>query len=124
MDEFLVLNEKYKNIQDFLNDKIFEQCQNIKINWLLYYNKNNLYYSNIPLQKRITQFNYEELRNKHIKSTVKGNLSVNYWKKAGNPHSSLLNITSCSSSGKITKFDSPFIFPPDYTNAKLKHYKI
>ena len=122
MDEFLELNKKYKNIQDFLNDKIFEQCQNIKINWIIYYNKNNLYYKNIPLQQRITQFTYADLSNKHIKSTVRGNLSENYWNKMGNPHTSLLNFTSCSSSGEIVKFDSPYIFPPDYTNAKLKHY--
>ena len=122
MDEFLELNQKYKNIQDFLNDKIFEHCQNIKINWLLYHGENNLYYENISLQKRITKFNYEEISNKHIKSTVRGNLSENYWEKVGNPHTSLLNFTSCSSSGKTEQFDSPFIFPPDYSNAKLKHY--
>ena len=122
IDEFLELNKKYKNIQDFLNDKMFDHCQNIKINWVLNYNENNLYYKDIPLQQRITNFNYKNLANKHIKSTVRGNLSVNYWKKIGNPHSSLLKFTSCSSSGKITQFNSPFIFPPDYTNAKLKHY--
>ena len=122
MDEFLELNKKYKNIQDFLNDKIFKQCQNIKINWLLYNNENNLYYENKPLQQRITQFINDENLNKHIKSTVRGNLPENYWKNMANPHTSTSNYISCSSSGKFVQFDSPFIFPPDYSNAKLKHY--
>ena len=39
-----------------------------------------------------------------------------------NPHSSLFKLKACSSSGKIIKFDSPFNIPPDYTNARLKHY--
>ena len=39
-----------------------------------------------------------------------------------NPHSSKLRFTSCSSSGKKIKYDSPFNNPPDYTNALLKHY--
>ena len=43
VDEFLVINKKYRFIQDFLNDKIFQKCQNIKINWLWYYDKNTLY---------------------------------------------------------------------------------
>jgi len=122
MDEFLELNKKYRNIQDFLGDIIFKKCQNIKINWLLFKNENNLYYENKPLQQRITQFSYDDIHNNAIKSTVRGNLQENYWKKLGNPHTSLLNYTSCSSSGKIIKFDSPSNSPPDYTNAKLKHY--
>ena len=113
MDEFLELNKKYINIQDFLNDKIFKKCQNIKINWLLCSNENSLYYENKPLQKRITKFDYDNMSNRHIKSTVRGNLQENYWKKIGNPHTSLLNYTSCSSSGKIIKFDSPVNNPPD-----------
>ena len=122
MDEFLEINEKYKTIKDFLSDKIFEQCQNIKINWLMAINDNILYFENKTLQQRIKTFRNDDPSNIHIKSTVKGNLSINYWEIAGNPHSSNLNITSCSSSGKIIASDSPFNQPPDFTNAKLKHY--
>ena len=122
MDEFLEINEKYNTIKDLLKDKIFEQCQNIKINWLMYINDNTLYFENKPLQQRIKTFRYDDPANIHIKSTVKGNLPINYWEIAGNPHSSNLNVTSCSSSGKIITSDSPFNQPPDFTNAKLKHY--
>ena len=120
MDEFLELNDKYKTIQQFLNDKIFKNCQNIKVNWLVFIGNNDLYYINKPLRKRFN--NNNALKNKCIKSTVRGNLHSNYWEKMVNPHSSLLNITSCSVSGKIIQSDSPFNDPPDYLNAKLIHY--
>lgn len=61
--------------------------------------------------------------NIHVKSNVRGNLPFNFWAKAENPHTSLLKFVTCSSSGKIIQFNSPFNIPPDYTNAKLKHYK-
>ena len=122
MDEFLELNNKYKNIREFLKDSIFKDCQNIKINWLFYINDKILYYENKPLQERMKAIVYDDLHNKHIKSTVRGNLYKNYWENLVNSHTSLLNVTSCSSSGKIIKFDSPFISPPDYINAKLKHF--
>lgn len=122
VDEFLEINKKYYKIQDFLKDKIFKRCKNIKINWLRYSNTNLLYYENKPLQERIKQCNYSHFDNKLIKSTIRGNLSLNYWQKMSNPHTSLLNYISCSSSGKKIKYDSPFNNPPDYTNALLKHY--
>ena len=122
MDEFLEINKKYKYIQHFLNDKIFDYCKVIKINWLMNTDENTLYYDKKPLQERIKYFNYSSTSNKHIKSTVKGNLSINYWEQAPTAHSSSLNITTCSSSGKIIRSDSPFNEPPDFTNAKLKHY--
>lgn len=60
--------------------------------------------------------------NKLIKSTVKGNLSINYLSKMLNPHTSGNNVISCSSSGKIIDYASPFNYPQDYTNSILKHY--
>ena len=122
MDEFLEINEKYNTIKQFLNSKIFVHCQNIKINWLMSINNDTLYYENKPLQQRIKTFGYNNPVNIHIKSTVRGGLPINYWTISHNPHTSTLNITSCSSSGKIIQFDSPFNQPPDFTNAKLKHY--
>ena len=98
------------------------QKYNIKINWLIYKNQNSLYFENKPLQQRIKTYDFKDSKNKHIKSTIRGNLAVNYWNDIPNPHSSNLNITTCSSSGKLIEYNSPFNFPPDYTNAKLKHY--
>ena len=107
-DEFLELNPKNTTIQKFLKNKRFKKCQNIKINWVFYFNSNSLKYENKPVQKRI---NSSVRLNKHIKSTVRGNLSINYWSKTKNPHSSTNQFISCSSSGKIINYKSPFNNP-------------
>lgn len=122
MDEFLEINPKYKSIHDFLKDKIFGKCQNIKINWVMYLNYNNLYYENKSISERMKNCGCNISENVHIKSTVKGNLFQNYWANIPNPHSSTLKVTSCSSSGKIISHNSPFNNPPDLTNARLNHY--
>ena len=121
MDEFLEIPKKRK-IQKFLKDKRFKDCQNIKINWVLCDNKEALFYEDKPLQKRIKTPNLNYSVNRHIKSTVRGNLSENYWLKMGTPHTSSNKFISCSSSGKIIKGDSPFNEPPEYFEAYLKHY--
>ena len=76
-DEFLELNS-HKNIKEYLNDKRFKNCSNIKINWLTFSDNNLLYYENIPVQKRFTKPIYHFYRNKLIKSTVRGKLKFNY----------------------------------------------
>ena len=122
-DEFLEIIPSNITIQEFLGNQKYNNCQNIKINWLWYMNNNSLYYENKPVQERITQPNYENIVNKHIKSTIRGNLKKNYWDNMNNPHSSNNNFISCSSSGKIIESASPFNSPPDYKYAFLKHYE-
>ena len=84
-------------------------------------NNHNLFYENKSIEERMKKSRCKGLANFHIKSTVRGNLYKNYWNIIPNPHSSFLNVTSCSSSGKIIKYDSPFNSPPDLINAKLHH---
>ena len=119
-DEFLELIPKNKTIQQFLNNKLFDKCQNIKINWLMYSDNNLIRYSNKPLQERFTQplYNYSYT----IKSIVKGNLNINFWEKATNPHTSKYGFQSCSSSGKIISSTSTSIENQEYDFAILKHY--
>ncbi len=57
-----------------------------------------------------------------IKSTVRGNLKINYWENINNPHSSNNDYIACSSSGKIVDSKNFFVIPPDYELAHLKHY--
>ena len=122
MDEFLELKPIGLKIQNFLNNKKFEKCQNIKINWLIFNNPNSLFYENKPLQQRINIADFNSPLNKHIKSTVRGKLIKNYWFNIINPHSSYDNFTACSSSGKIIDSYSPFNEPAEYSYAYLKHY--
>ncbi len=119
-DEFLEIKPSNIKIQDFFGNPRFKKCQNIKINWVFYSYRNILKnYKVIPLQKRN---NYTTEINKHIKSTIRGNLSENYWSDMLNPHSSNFKLIACSSSGKIVDYKSPFNIPPDIKYAFLKHY--
>ena len=123
-DEFLELNNN-KTIQEFLNNKLYKNCQNIKINWLVYTsNKELLYYEQKPLQIRFNISVYNNIANKHIKSTIRGKTKGNFWKKWNTPHSSFNNFNSCSSSGRKVDSSSAFIEPPDYKYASLKHFGI
>ena len=121
IDEYLELIPSSLKINNFLNNKRYAHCQNVKINWVYYTNNNSLYYENKSLEKRVNIpiFNLEF--NHLIKSTVRGNLPINYWSIADNPHTSLNKVVACSSSGKIIDYKSPINEPPDYTFAFLKH---
>ena len=120
-DEFLFLKE-HKNIQEFLDQKKFNQCINIKINWLIYSDNDLIYYEDKPIQERFTTPLWNDTANKHIKSTVRGYLKKNYWSKMWNPHSSTNIYTSCIPTGVRTKSKSPFHTPPNYESAYIKHY--
>jgi hypothetical protein len=120
-DEFLELN-RHKNIKEYLNDKRFKKCSNIKINWLTFSDNNLLYYENIPVQKRFKTPIYHFYRNRMIKSTVRGNLKFNYWRGMNNPHSSNNNLTTCNSMGKIIDPKKYYSSPFNYEFSCLKHY--
>ena len=120
-DEFLDINSK--TIQEFLDKKIYKNCQNIKINWLSFNSYNeSLYYENKPLKQRFINIFLNDPSNKHIKSTVRGKIKNNYWSKWVNPHSSNVNFQACSSSGKTIDGKTPFVNPPDYKSAFLRHF--
>ena len=110
-------------IYEFLENERFNNCISVKINWLLYSDNNLIYYENLPIQSRFLSPLTNSSLNIHIKSTVRGNLTINYWKDAQNPHTTIHQYKSCSSSGKLIPYNSPFNSPPDYNNAILRHYK-
>ena len=118
MDEFLEFKPLNMKIQKFLGNNIFKKCVNIKINWIYYSNSKGLYFENKPLEKRLSKGKSSRC----IKSTVRGNLSINYWSKMYNPHTSVNKFISCSSSGKIINSLSPYNVPPDVKYAYLKHF--
>ena len=123
IDEFLELKPKEVKIQNFLNNERYNNCQNIKFNWLIYSDNDKLNYENKPIQKRFTTPLYDNKLNAHVKSTIRGNLPTNYWKGSKNPHSGNNNYNSCSSSGNQISKNSPFNFPYDYSFGFLKHYR-
>lgn len=124
IDEYLELNSSVYKIDKFFEQAKFINCQIIKLNWLFYTSNNSLYFENKPLQQRMTIPLYNLKINRHIKSTVRGNLPINYWSKAENPHTSINNFTTCSSSGKVINSSLPYNSPIEHEFAYLKHYQI
>jgi hypothetical protein len=120
-DEFLELN-KNKNIKEYLNNKSFKKCANIKINWLEFSDNDLIYYKNVSLQKRFTKPLYQDKGNIFIKSTVRGNLKFNYWRSLSNPHSSSNYLTACNSQGNIIDPTTFYISPFSHEYSYLKHY--
>ena len=119
MDELIEFNDTSLTIQDFLENDRYNKCENVKVNWVNYTNESKpLYYENRPFQERFLNF----IPNKHIKSTVRGNLSHNFWGNVQNPHTSLDHFNTCTSSGIRMSSKSPFLDPPDIKYARLKHY--
>ena len=49
IDEYLKLIPSNLNIHNFLNNKRYKYCQNVKINWLIYRCNNCLFYENKSL---------------------------------------------------------------------------
>ena len=93
IDGYLQLIQPNLKIQHFLN--------NYKTNNSLYYeNKSLIKWANIP--------NFNISVNLHIKSTVRGNLSKNYWSKADTPHTSLNNLNCSKSSWKYINYTSNY----------------
>ena len=121
-DEFLELKPRNMKINKLLKNKRYGKCDNIKINWLIYSDNNLIHYEKKPIQERFTSPVYETKGNIHIKSTIRGNLKTNYWNGTKDPHTSQNFFSSCSSSGKSIKYNSPFNDPPDYSFGFLKHY--
>ena len=121
-DEFLELNPRNKTIQQFLNNKKFDNCQNIKVNWLIFTDNNLINYENKPIQERFTSsLNISKV----IKSIVRGNLNINYWEKAQNVHSSYYGFKSCYASGKPILSNSCNTRTTEYAESEyaiLKHY--
>ena len=120
-DEFLFLKNN-KNIQEFLDNKNFSKCVNVKINWMVYSDNDLINYDNRSVQERFTTPLPKDLINVHIKSTVRGHLKKNYWKKMNNPHSSNNNLMSCDPTGKKIDSSTPFHEPPNHEVAYIKHY--
>ena len=123
IDEYLILEPKGgSTIQEFLENPRFKVCDNIKINWRVFNDNDQLDFEDKPLMERFpieTNYRYE---NRHVKSTIRGKLNYKNFKRNYSPHSIWSNLKTCSASGKRTNGPSPFLWPPDTKIASLNHY--
>ena len=120
-DEFLHLKNN-KTIQEFVKEDKFNNCTNIKINWITYSDNDLIYYENKPIEERFKTPLYDCGENIHIKSLVKGHLSKNYWIGMWNPHTGHNNYPCCIPTGEKIDSSTPFNSPPNYEYAYINHH--
>jgi hypothetical protein len=76
-DEYLVMYfEEGKNLtlKEFLPNKIFDKCEAIIFNWVLYNDNDLVYYDNRTLLERFTKPSFEDPANIFVKYIFRGNL--------------------------------------------------
>ena len=78
IDEYIHLY-KYQNIKDFLNQKKFDKCQKIYLNWVIHTDNNLIHYENISLKVRFPELERDALLKKKfaqkVKTIIRGNIS-------------------------------------------------
>ena len=98
MDEYLyIINDTLKS---YLNDKIFDKCDFIKIHWADSQDKNLIHYDPRPLFER---FKKPYILSKYIKSIIRGNIpNLKNW--VHSPYFSPVKNVTCTNDGKIINY--------------------
>ena len=127
IDEYLRINSEDNqiiSIKEYLSNPIFEKCESICINWLIYSDNNLLFYDNRSVLERFTSPNFTHKENRLVKSIVRGNLNKKvFYKERLNNHVPDKRVHICNSLGKrLRHFDGFYIKPPILKYAYLMHY--
>ena len=121
MDEFLYLVED-NSLKEYLSNKIFDKCDFIQFNWALSTDNNLIYYDNRTLFER---FKPPYLKDKFVKSMIRGNISeLKYW--VHSPYSSPLRNISCINTGDMiikNNINIESIKPINIEKAFLIHFR-
>lgn len=126
IDEFIYLKD-FKNIIKFLQDKRFEKCKRIQLNYILHTDNNIIYYDNRSLHERFTEVDPEaRIKNskaKYVfKSIIRGNLhNIHIFE----PHILAGHVNACDGYGKkraIIENTKIMMDNPDYDNYYIVHY--
>ena len=123
-DEYLVIhNEKGENIllKEYLSNPIFDKCEAIEFNWLIYGDNELVYYDNRTSIERFTTPNYNIDDNRFAKSIIRGNLTKQVFIPNQSFHRPSKEIKLCNSLGEITNSPS-FLRHPIYKFAYIKHF--
>ena len=110
-------------LQNFLPNKMFDKCEAILFNWLIYTDNDLIYYDNRTLLERFPIPNYIDKSNFVVKSIVRGGLNKTIFYPTKSNHVPDRNLIICNSEGTILERYNPFIVrPPSYKYAVLKHF--
>ena len=112
LDEYLRMHSEDNQIisvKQYLSNPVFEKCESISINWLIYSDNNLLNYDNRSVLERFTQPLYNNRENRVIKSIVRGNLNK------------IIHI--CNSLGKrLKRYTGMYVKPPLLKYTYLMHF--
>lgn len=124
IDEYLRMHSQDNEIisvQQYLSNPIFQKCESITINWLIYSDNNILNYDNRSVLERFTTPCYTNRENRLVKSIVRGNLNKKVFTSSS--HVPDKRIMRCNSIGKRIKYYSYFYLkPPVLKYTYLMHY--
>ena len=125
-DEYLEVHfeeNKTLMLKDFLSNEIFDECEAILFNWIIYPDNNLTHYDNRTLIERFTIPNYYAYANIFVKSVIRGGIDKTFFLPKKSNHVPEKGITICNSKGKIIKRYNPFsLSPPKYDYGYLKHF--
>lgn len=126
IDEYLRMHSENKTIisvRKYLSNPIFNKCESISINWLMYSDNNLLFYDNRSVLERFTTPLNKNRENRLVKSIVRGNLNKKVFAPLHSNHVPDKRLIICNSMGKIIKrYNGFYVKPPLLKYAYLMHY--
>ena len=120
IDEYLIINKKFTSLQQLLNNRRYDNCEGILVNWKVYHDNNLLEYKNMPVIQRFTGIKNETFSN-NSKLIARGKLSEKL-KKSYSAHSLWYDIKLCNTQGKRITYRF-WTTPYSYEYMHLNHYK-
>ena len=125
-DEFLEVHfEKDKHLayKDFFTNPIFDKCEAILFNWLIYTDNNLVYYDKRPCLERFTEPYYQSRSNMFVKSVVRGGLNKIIFLSGRSNHVPEREVAICNSMGNLIPFYNPYtVSPPVLEYGYIKHF--
>ena len=123
-DEFLEFTDKNMTLKTYLEMPIFDNCDVIRIHWLVYDDNNLLTYDNRTLKERFSHPSDDKELEVYHKSIVRGkDYGVNMFVEYNSIHQpSPLVTKQCGAIGNEEKPGDGIMLPPQYQYCYLRHY--
>ena len=117
MDEFIFLKDNF-DIKNFLNQKKFDGCKVILLNWVLRSDNELLHYDNRSLFERFKKRGNKILNAIDVKPILRGSLLT----KINDAHFINNRLKQCDGFGRRKEFEGIYDKNPDYELYYLDHF--
>ena len=124
-DEYLVMHfneERNITLNEYLSNQMYNNCDSILVNWIIYDDNDLVYYDNRTLIERFTRPVYSFGGNKFVKTIVRGNLTKVVFQPLKTHHHPNVELKNCDTNGELIKYATDTLEPPRYKYAYLMHY--